>query len=264
MNDPAPGCDAAQARGAPAGAAGLVVRSALFWLGLVLSTVAYAPLTLLTYPLPFAQRSRFVALWSHFNIWWLGVTCRLFYRVQGREHLPGTNAVVLSKHQSAWETLALQFLFPAQTWVLKRELLWIPFFGWGLAMLEPIAIDRKATRKALRQVLEQGTERLRAGRWVIVFPEGTRVAPGETRRFSQSGAALAVASGYPVIPVAHNAGEYWPRRGFVKRPGTITLAVGPAIFPQGRSAAQVTALAEQWIENTMREISGPVAREREV
>jgi len=145
-------------------------------------------------------------------------------------------------------------------WLLKRELLWVPFFGWGLAMLEPIAIDRKAGRKALQQLLDIGAKRLAAGRWVVIFPEGTRVAPGQRGRYAPGGAMLAVRSACPAVPVAHNAGEFWPRRGFVKYPGTIRIGIGPAVDTREHSAQEVNTLAEQWIEETMLTIGRDTGR----
>lgn len=149
----------------------------------------------------------------------------------------------------------LQEVFPPLVWVLKRELLWIPFFGWGLAVLNPIAINRKAGRHAMHQVVEQGTQRLNAGRWVVVFPEGTRVPPGTRGRYRAGGALLATESGYPVVPVAHNAGEYWAKGQFLKRPGTIRVVVGPLIQSRGRKPEEILAEAQDWIESTMARIS---------
>jgi 1-acyl-sn-glycerol-3-phosphate acyltransferase len=219
------------------------------------STLIFAPLAMLTFPFPFATRYAFITRWARFNLWWLRLSCGLRYQVYGEDNIPPGNAIVFCKHQSAWETLALQNIFPPQVWLLKRELLWVPFFGWGLAMLEPIAIDRRARRKAVEQLVRQGTERLANGRWVIIFPEGTRVAPGHTGRYGIGGAVLAASSGYPVVPVAHNAGEFWPRRGFVKRPGTITVVVGPPIDTLGKDAEAIREEARAWIENKSREIS---------
>jgi 1-acyl-sn-glycerol-3-phosphate acyltransferase len=149
-----------------------------------------------------------------------------------------------------------QEIFPPQTWVLKRELMWIPFFGWALALLHPIAIDRGSGRKAIEQVVAQGRDRLRSGIWVVVFPEGTRVAPGTRRRHGIGGAVLAAETGYPVVPVAHNAGSFWPRRSFFKRPGTVRVVIGPVIEAQGKTAEEIRDLAEKWIENKMRELEG--------
>ena len=233
---------------------GAYVRSLLFVVGQGFSTIIFAPFCLIVFPFPFEWRYRFFSQWNRFNVWWLEITCRIRYEVVGRENIPASNAIVLCKHQSAWETIALPLCLPPLAFVIKRELLWIPFFGWGLALLEPIAIDRMARRRAINQLLVQGRERLEAGRWVVVFPEGTRVAVGSKRTYALGGALLAERTGYPVTPVAHNAGEYWPRRQFLKRPGTITLTFGPVIESTGKSAAEINALAESWIEMTVGEM----------
>jgi 1-acyl-sn-glycerol-3-phosphate acyltransferase len=226
----------------------LILRSLLFAAGMWLSTIFFAPFAVLTFPFPLEVRYRFIRQWARFNLWWLGVSCALRYRVEGRDNIPPGPAIVFCKHESAWETLALQNVFPHQVWLLKRELLWIPFFGWGLAMLRPIAIDRRAGTRAVTQLVDQGTSHLRGGRWVIIFPEGTRVPPGETGRYGIGGAVLASRSGFPVVPVAHNAGEFWPRKGFLKRPGTIVLSVGPLIESRGKTAEQIRDEAKMWIE----------------
>ncbi len=230
-------------------------RSLLFSIGMIASTLALALLIPLALPFAHPTRYRILNQWSHFNIWWLRVSVGIRYRVIGRENIPSTTSIVLSKHQSTWETLALQQIFPIQTWVLKRSLLPIPLFGWGLALLKPVAIDRKAGKKALKQVLEQGGARLNEGIWVVVFPEGTRTAPGEHRPYHIGGAMLASKSGYPVVPVAHNAGQFWPRGGFLKTPGEITVVVGEPIATQGRKPAEINAEVEAWIESRMAEIS---------
>ena len=231
------------------------LRSLLFNLVMFSSVLVYAPLSLLTFPLPPLARYRFISQWARFHVWLLGALCGLRYRVEGREHLPrpGT-AIILAKHQSSWETLAFQQIFPPQVWVLKRELLWLPLFGWALAMLNPIAIDRGAGRKAVKQIVDQGRQRLQTGRWVVVFPEGTRMSPGQHRRFGIGGAALAAESGYPVVPVAHDAGHYWPRRGFLKTPGTIRVLIGPAIDSRGKSAEEINRLAEAWVSDAMAQL----------
>jgi len=231
------------------------LRSLLFNLVMFSSVLVYAPLSLLTFPLPPLARYRFISQWARFHVWLLGALCGLRYRVEGREHLPrpGT-AIILAKHQSSWETLAFQEIFPPQVWVLKRELLWLPLFGWALAMLNPIAIDRGAGRKAVKQIVDQGRQRLQTGRWVVVFPEGTRMSPGQHRRFGIGGAALAAESGYPVVPVAHDAGHYWPRRGFLKTPGTIRVLIGPAIDSRGKSAEEINRLAEAWVSDAMAQL----------
>ena len=160
------------------------------------------------------------------------------------------------KHQSSWETLALQAVFPPQVWVLKRELLWIPFFGWGLASLRPISIDRKAGRKALSKVIEQGLDRLSSGAWVVIFPEGTRVESGAIGKFGIGGARLAVETGYPVIPVAHDAGKAWPKHGFLKYPGTIKMVIGKKINTEGQSAAALNQQLFDWMQQEMTKLEG--------
>ena len=235
----------------------LLLRSLIFSLGSLLSLLVMAPVSMLTWPLPFAFRFRVISQWARFNVWWLGLTCAVRYEVIGRENITAENGIVLCKHQSTWETLILQQIFPLQVWLLKRELLWVPLFGWALALLEPIAINRGAGRKAIQQLIEQGKHKLAQGRWVVIYPEGTRTAPGKRGRYALGGAILAEHSGYPVVPVAHNAGEFWPRRKFIKRPGTIKLVIGPAIETKGRKAQDINAEVEAWIEGQMEQITSP-------
>ena len=210
---------------------------------------------LLTFPFSFKIRYLVISRWAIFVIWWLEVTCNLRYQVKGLEHLQGIEtAIVFSKHQSAWETMAFQAIFPPQVWVLKQSLLWVPIFGWGLALLKPIAIDRGAGRKALKQVVTQGIQRLQNVIWVIIFPEGTRLPPGEQRKFAAGGATLANKSGYPVIPVAHNAGSFWARRGLLKRPGTIEVRIGSPIDTKALTSSEINQKAEAWINAQMEQI----------
>jgi len=232
----------------------IFLRSALFAAALVLVTPPFAVLSVLTFPFSRMTRYRIISWWSRIMLFVAKHLCGLDYRVEGREHLPAEPSIILSKHQSAWETLAFQTIFPPQVHVLKRELLWIPFFGWGLGMMSPIAIDRARGRAALRQLARLGKERILQGFWVVIFPEGTRVAPGTKRKYQPGGAWLAVQTGAPVVPVAHNAGLYWPKNAFLKRPGTITLRIGPAILTAGRDSAEVNADAEVWIEQQQEEL----------
>jgi 1-acyl-sn-glycerol-3-phosphate acyltransferase len=211
--------------------------------------------------LPHRARYTIVRQWARAVLRVLDLACGLRYEVSGKEHLPTQSSVVLIKHQSAWETIAEVLVFPRQTWVLKRELMWAPFLGWALAALRPIAIDRRGHRSALEQVVEQGRDRLASGLWVMVFPEGTRVAPGTSGRYGLGGAALAKAAGVPVVPVAHNAGWYWRRRGWIKRAGTIRVRIGPAILPGQRSAQEITEAARTWIESASRELDAAAQRE---
>jgi 1-acyl-sn-glycerol-3-phosphate acyltransferase len=230
----------------------IALRSILFWLALVLITPPYALLALASAPMPRMARYRFISGWSRLVLWCLRVLCGVRWRLEGREHLPSAPSVILAKHQSAWETLAFQQIFPPQVHVLKRELLWLPFFGWGLALMSPIPIDRGRGLAALRQIARRGKQRLAQGFWVVVFPEGTRVKPGQRRRYQLGGAWLAAASGAPVVPVAHNAGRVWPRNSFLKYPGEVTVRIGPPIDSEGRAPEDINALAEMWIETQQR------------
>jgi 1-acyl-sn-glycerol-3-phosphate acyltransferase len=212
-------------------------------------TVFFAVTSLLTAPLPLIWRYRYITLWCRSVVALARVACGIRYRVHGREHLPTGPAVYLSRHESAWETIAFSSILPPHVNVLKRELLRIPFFGWGLALLGPIAIDRAAGRAALRQMADQGRLRVAQGFSVVVFPEGTRKAPGQTAEFFIGGAWLACQLGVPVVPVAHNAGRCWPRSAIWKSAGWVDVRIGPAIDTAGRSAAEVNAEAKAWIDN---------------
>lgn len=229
----------------------ILLRSTLFALILVIVTPPYALFGVLTFFLPPRARHRIIASWAHVVLFFVWHVLGIRYRVMGRENLPKTSAVVLSKHQSAWETMGLQTIFPLTSFVLKRELLRVPFFGWGLAQMQMIAIDRAAGRDALDQVVEQGRARLNDGYSVVVFPEGTRVPVGQARRYKAGGAHLAVKTGAPVVPIAHNAGEFWRRNAFLKKPGEIIISIGPLISTEGREPAEVNREAEAWIEGEM-------------
>ncbi len=231
----------------------VIARSLLYLIFLSLTTILMAPVMYaLHWVMPFPQVAKLGTLWGRLNLWAVDVICGLSYRVHGMENLPRENCIVLSKHQSAWETIALRALLPSQnTWVIKRELLWIPFFGWGIAALDPIAIDRTGGRQALKQLLQDGRKWLEAGRWVVIFPEGTRVALGEHRKYNPGGALLAEKTGYPILPVAHNAGVFWRRRGLLKYPGVIELVFGEPISTKGLKAAEINQKVEDWIEGTI-------------
>jgi 1-acyl-sn-glycerol-3-phosphate acyltransferase len=227
------------------------IRSLIFFAGMLVTAILFSPVALAAAFLPPITRSNIIGQWARMTVAWLRLSVGLRHRVAGLEHLPQQPCVILSKHQSAWETIAFQDIFPAQAWVLKRELLWIPFFGWGLAATRPIAIDRKAGVRALDAVVRQGLERLQGGRYVVVFPEGTRMAPGKRGRYNPGGAMLAVKAGVPVVPVAHNSGSFWSKRGLLKKPGVIEVRVGPPIDTAGKRPKQVNAEAEEWIEAQM-------------
>ncbi len=227
------------------------LRSLLFTLVMATITIVISTLGILALPLPFKFRWHIIRLWSVLNLWAIDWICGIRYELIGEENIPDETSIIFSKHQSTWETFALQHFFPPQVYVIKRELLWIPFFGWGIAILNPIAIDRRSGHSAIRQVVEKGTARLKRGEWVVIFPEGTRVRPGEKKRYKMGGAILAAESGFPIVPVAHNAGMYWQKGQFIKKPGTIKVVIGPVIQSQGRKAEEILKDVENWIESTM-------------
>lgn len=231
------------------------------WLGslahlaiMVLSTPIWAIGALLVAPLPYRWRYNFLMTWSWLVIDSLRPLCGIQVRVRGDENIPIQPCVVMSKHQSAWETLALAKFFHPTTWVLKQSLMKIPFFGWGLALLRPIAIDRSVAKNARQQVIEQGVERLGNGLWVLIFPEGTRMPPGQKGRYHGGGVQLAIQAQRPIIPVAHNAGQVWPRRSLLRYPGIIDVVIGPPIETQGRKTSEVLAQVEGWIEEQMADL----------
>ncbi len=228
-----------------------VLRSLLFSLGYVAITGIWGTISLLTVVLPYPKRYRFITTWAQLVLWWLRLTCAIDCRVSGLENIPSTPVIVLAKHQSTWETLYLTQLFRPQVWVLKRELLWVPVFGWALALLRPIAIDRSSVRAALKQVLRQGKARLDEGTHVVIFPEGTRVTPGTRGRYGIGGPLLAHHTKVPVLPIAHNAGEFWPRGVFLKHPGTIQVVIGPVIETSDKPVELIRDLASEWIETQM-------------
>ena len=231
-----------------------ILRAVLFYLGLAPVTVFFCLCGVLLLPLPRGLRYLVIIQWSRFALWWLSIACGLRWRVSGLENIPSQAGVIFCKHQSAWETMSLQFVFPKHCQVVKRELLWVPFFGWGLACLNPIAIDRRAGVRALRAVLSEGKKRIAEGWWVLIFPEGTRTPITEAGRYSPSGAALAIQARCPLVPVAHNAGLFWSRQALRKHRGVIELVIGPPLAVEGRNATELTTLAERWIEDTCREL----------
>jgi len=232
------------------------LKSLLFTTLMFVSIPPFAVAVVLALPLERKVGYVIAASWARFVLMLLRVIVGLRYQVEGTENIPKRNTVVLWKHQSTFETLVQLLLIPQQSWVLKRELLWIPFFGWGLKALSPIAIDRNAGRSAVEQVIEQGSRRLAEGLWINIFPEGTRMAPGSTRRYGLSGVLLAQANDRSVLPVAHNAGEFWPRRGWMKKPGVVRIRFGPLVETAGREAREVNREVQAWIESTVKEL-GP-------
>ncbi len=232
------------------------IRSLLFALLALLWTLL-AGFTVTLFVI-FPMRFRFAVI-KAWRAVFMGVLCRyvlgLHYRVLGVENIPKTASVIMSKHQSAWETVALQSVFPPLVFVLKKSLLWIPFLGWAFAAIKMILIDRGASRKAILQVLTQGKERLNAGFWVLIFPEGTRIKPGEKGSYKSGGVHLAMKANVPIVPVAHNAGEFWAKNAFVKKAGIITVSIGAPIATDNQSADEILKQCETWIEEEMQKIS---------
>ncbi|OAZ98544.1 lysophospholipid acyltransferase family protein [Halomonas sp. G11] len=233
-----------------------VVRSVVFYAGYFAALLVIGVLFLPIAPfLPLAGRYRLLNLYNYFLMFWFRIACGVRYDIQGAHHLPDGPCVIQANHQSEWETVFLQVMKPPVCTVLKRELLRLPIFGWGLRLLHPISLDRSKPARAIKQVLGQGVERLNTGLSVLIFPEGTRVEPGERRRYNKSGSVVACRAGVPVLPVAHNAGERWPGRHWVKRPGVLRVRIGEPIETAGRTSDEVLADVEAWIEAQLVEIS---------
>ena len=232
------------------------IRSLLYTTLLFACTMAFGVAVLISALLPLTIEQRYVIPrnWGLFHTWLARVVCGLDYVVEGRENLPGVPFVSLWKHSSTWDTLAQMFVVPTASWLLKREVTWIPVVGWAVSTYKPIAINRSAGGSAVNQVVRQGKERLAAGMGVVVYPEGTRMAPGETRRFGVSGALLAKEAGVPVVPIAHNSAYLWQRRSPLKKKGTIYVVIGAPIDPAGLDAREINERAQRWIEGTIAEI----------
>jgi len=226
----------------------IFIRSLIFQLVQLIWVPIYASLAMLVFPFKPLTRYRLISGLAYSVMWLLRVICGIKMEVIGRENIPDQPCIILSKHQSAWETFALQTVFPPQVWVLKRELLWLPFFGWGLALTSPIAINRSKGKEAMKQLLTQGKQRLADGFCVVVFPEGTRMKYGVRGKYKIGGALLAATSGGLVVPVAHNAGKFWGRNSFLKYPGTVTMSIGKPINPAGLKAEEINGQVEEWIE----------------
>lgn len=231
------------------------IRSILFQVYFFASVALAATLVLCSAPFPARAGFAVTRTWAKSMLAAGRILCGLDYVIEGEENIPDSPSVIMIKHSSVFEAYAQTAIFPHQVWVVKRELFWIPIFGWALATTKPIAINRQAGRSAIKQVIQQGKARLAEGLWVSVFPEGTRVAPGESKKYGISGAALAHEAGVCVVPVAHNAGDFWPRRSLLKRPGLIRVCIGPPIDASRQTAKETNLLVQGWIESKMAEIS---------
>jgi 1-acyl-sn-glycerol-3-phosphate acyltransferase len=228
-----------------------LLGSLLFTTYLFASTFIFSMGVVLAAVFPYRARYLVARAWARSVLWVLKCTCRLDYSVEGREHIPADNHISMWKHSSSWETIAQMLVFPPQAWVLKHELMWIPIVGWAIRAMRPIAIDRGSGHVAVNQVVEEGRRRLASGMWILIFPEGTRMPAGRTRKYGVSGALLATQTGRLVIPVAHDAGSYWPRRGLRKKPGTIRVVIGPPIDPRGLEPRELNERIQTWIESTV-------------
>ena len=234
------------------------IRAAVFYAGLIVVSLLFGILELFIVLLPRQPGYWLLSRWNVFALWWLRRCCRIDYRIIGREHLPAHGPyVVMAAHQSAFETILLVLLLPQPTFVLKRELLWIPFFGWGLALTRPIAICRASPVRSLKHLLTQARERLARGEVIAVFPEGTRTPIGVRQTYQKGGAHMACANHVPVVPIAHNAGHFWPK-GFLKHPGTITMQIGAAIDTTELAAAQLNEQVRDWVEQAGAQMTPPV------
>ena len=245
----------------------LLFRATLFWIGFGLSTALAGLISPFLLLLSQETSYKILVPWTRFNVWWLKITCGVRYNIIGLNNIDvNNNGIILANHQSTWETLLIPSIFPPISWVLKKELFRIPFFGWALSRVKPIAIDRTAGSSAVEQVKVNGKQRLDEGNWVCIFPEGTRVKPGHTERYRMGGALLAhycakesvAGAGYPIYPLAHNAGELWPRHSYVKHPGTITVSIGQPFSVEGLEPAEINDRVKTWIEAEVKKM--PAAR----
>ncbi|MBD8492113.1 1-acyl-sn-glycerol-3-phosphate acyltransferase [Pseudomonas syringae] len=238
------------------------LRISIFYLLLGTSAFAWCTLSFFIAPfLSFKSRYRFINVnWCRFALLLSRVLLGIKIKVTGEHNVPTTPCVIVSNHQSTWETFFLSAYFEPLSQVLKRELLYVPFFGWAMAMLRPIAIDRSNPKAALREIAQKGDQLLKDGVWVLIFPEGTRVPYGKVGKFSRGGAALAVNADLPVLPIAHNAGKYWPKEGWHKTPGTIEVVIGEPMFAEGTGPRAIAALNDRvqaWNEATQRAMGSP-------
>lgn len=234
----------------------LTLRSSLFLLFQIVTVIPWSFVCIICSPLPLSRRYPITMKWVKACIWGAEHICGIRWQVKGEENLPDGPAVLLSKHQSTWETLFYpSYINHELCYVFKRELLYLPFFGWGIGLLEMINIDRKKGNRAFDDVVRQGTEKLAQGRWVIMFPEGTRIPTGQTGRYKSGGVRFSIGTGAPIVPIAVNSGEFWPKKAFLKKPGLITVSIGKPIEPAGRDPEDLNAEVKAWIESEMRLIS---------
>ncbi|MDB0064082.1 1-acyl-sn-glycerol-3-phosphate acyltransferase [Gammaproteobacteria bacterium] len=224
-----------------------IIRSSLLLLGMIVATILYSLPCVIARLLPYRLCFRFISSWCAFNTFWARLVCGVRYEIQGLEKIPEQSCVIMSNHQSTWETLAFPGIFPTLTWVIKKELLALPFFGWGIGGTQPIALDRKAGKRALIELVKDGRKKLALGRFVLLFPEGTRMPFEKPGKLKAGGFLLATKAGVPVLPVAHDAGRLWPSKGFLKQAGTVRVIIGDCISSEGKSAEELRDEYAQWL-----------------
>jgi len=224
----------------------LFLRSLLYFVGSIISVITITLCGLFFVFSPYSTRQKFLSQWAIFCIWWLKITLNITTRIIGQENVNKSPCVIISNHQSTWETLAFQTIFPAHTWVLKKELLWLPVFGWSLALLKPIIINRGDKLNAIKKVILQGSDRLNKGISVVVFPEGTRQPYNQLGDNQNGGAAIAKKTGYDIIPVYHNSGKIWPKGSFIKKSGVITIVIGETISSSSMTSSGITEEIRNW------------------
>jgi 1-acyl-sn-glycerol-3-phosphate acyltransferase len=230
---------------------GRSMRSLLFYIGFIAIVAVMSTVCCLLCFLPFRLLQRIATYGNYLTMLWLRFTCNIRIQISGQENLPSGPCVILSNHQSTWETFYLQWYFQPASVILKRELLWIPLFGWCLYFMRPIAIKRSNPAGAIRHVLKRGRQRLQEGNRIVIYPEGTRVPAATLGEFKTSGAAIAKKAGVAIVPVAHDAGDYWLRDRFIKQPGTIQMHIGPTIDTSEGNARELTEKTRQWISDKL-------------
>jgi len=227
-----------------------ILRSTIFYFGYLGSGFLASIIACFIGPfIGLEKRLKLFALWPKFTNWYLNLTCGIKVNVIGQENLPNSPCVIVSNHQGQWETFSMQYLFHPVCTLLKKELLYIPLWGWAMKMLHPIAINRGKPKEAIVQTLEEGSDRLKRGLYVLLFPEGTRVKAGRVGKYARSGFELAKRNNVKILPLCHNSGDCWPAHKFIKKPGTINLYIGEPFFVEDskESAEEV----RQWVERNL-------------
>ena len=234
------------------------IRSSIFLFCMAVTTCLWVIPCIVARLFPYHMCFSIVSGWCTLNVYLAKIICGIRYEITGLENIPDRACVIMSNHQSTWETLAYPSIFPTLTWVIKKELLYVPMFGWGIASTQPIALDRKQGKKSFIQLIKDGKEKLRLGRFILIFPEGTRIPYEEERTLKIGGFVLAKKAGTEILPVAHDAGRLWPRHGFLKSPGTIQLRIGEPISTTDKTAEELREHYAQWLNHTRAEIKNNV------